>query len=74
MHLNLFGWNAAASGDVVTDPGLWTLDNFGNTLLASIFNGVTFSWNSNASNATNTRATVITGAPTASRSMIVSST
>ena len=66
------GWNSAVSGDVITDPGLWTLDNFGNTLLASIFNGITFSWNSNATNATNTRATVVTGAPTASRSMIVS--
>jgi len=67
-----FAWNAAASGDVITDPGLWTLDNFGNVLLASVFNGKTFSWDSNASNATNNRATVVTGAPTASRSMIVS--
>ena len=69
---DFFAWNAAASGDVITDPGLWTLDNFGNVLLASIFNGETFSWDSNASNATNTRATVVTNAPTASRSMIVS--
>ena len=69
---NFFAWNAAASGDVITDPGLWTLDNFGNVLLASVFNGKTFSWDSNASNATNNRATVVTGAPTASRSMIVS--
>ena len=67
-----FAWNAAASGDIVTDPGLWTLDNFGNTLLASIFNGETFSWNGNATNATSTRAAIVTGAPTASRSMIVS--
>jgi len=67
-----FAWNAAASGDVITDPGLWTLDNFGNVLLASVFNGKTFSWDSNASNATNNRATIVTGAPTASRSMIVS--
>jgi hypothetical protein len=66
------GWGAAASGDIITDPGLWSLDNFGNTLIASIFNGETFSWNGNATNATNTRATIISGAPTASRTMIVS--
>jgi hypothetical protein len=70
---NYAGWNSAVSGDVITDPGLWTLDNFGNTLLASIFNGETFSWNGNATNATNTRATIVANAPTASRSMIVSS-
>ena len=27
---DFFAWNAAASGDVVTAPGLWSLDNFGN--------------------------------------------
>ena len=69
---NFFAWNAAASGDIITDPGLWTLDNFGNKLLASIFNGETFEWDANASNATNTRATLVSNAPTASRSMIVS--
>ena len=66
------GWNSAPSGDVVTDPGLWTLDNFGNILIASIFNGESFSWSANATNATNTRATIISGAPTASRNMLVS--
>ena len=69
---NFFAWNAAASGDIITDPGLWTLDNFGNKLLASIFNGETFEWDANASGATNTRATLVSNAPTASRSMIVS--
>ena len=66
------GWNSAPSGDVVTDPGLWALDNFGNTLIASIFNGESFSWSANATNATNTRAVIISGAPTASRNMLVS--
>ena len=67
-----FAWNAAASGDIVTDPGLWSLDNLGNSLVATIFNGESFTWDSDASNATATRATIATGAPTASRDMLVS--
>jgi len=69
---NFFAWNAAASGDIVTDPGLWSLDNLGNSLVATIFNGESFTWDSDASNATNTRATIASGAPTASRDMLVS--
>ena len=69
---NFFAWNAAASGDIVTDPGLWSLDNLGNSLVATIFNGESFTWNSDASNATNTRAAIASGAPTASRDMLVS--
>jgi len=69
---NFFAWNAAASGDIVTDPGLWSLDNLGNSLVATIFNGESFTWDSDASNATATRATIATGAPTASRDMLVS--
>ena len=67
------GWGQAASTtDKVAEPGLWALDNLGDTLIALIFNGECFEWNSNASNATATRATIITGAPTASRDMLVS--
>jgi len=69
---NFFAWNAAASGDIVTDPGLWSLDNLGNSLVATIFNGESFTWDSDASNATNTRAVIASGAPTASRDMLVS--
>jgi len=69
---NFFAWNAAASGDIVTDPGLWSLDNLGNSLVATIFNGESFTWDSNATNATNTRAAIASGAPTASRDMLVS--
>ena len=63
---NFFSWNAAASGDIVTAPGLWSLDNFGNKLIATINGGESFEWNSNPTGATSTRATIITGAPTAS--------
>ena len=67
------GWGQAASTtDKVAEPGLWALDNLGDTLIALIFNGECFEWDSNATNATAIRATIITGAPTASRDMLVS--
>ena len=67
------GWGSpAANTDSVTDPGLWSLDNLGGTLVALIHNGEAFQWDSNITNATTTRATIITGAPTASRDMLVS--
>jgi len=66
-------WGQAASTtDKVREPGLWSLDNLGSKLIALIFNGECFEWNADAANATATRATIITGAPTASRDMIVS--
>ena len=69
---NFFGWNAATSGDVVTAPGLWSLDNFGNKLIATINSGETFEWNSNPTGATDTRATIVTNAPTASALSLIS--
>ena len=65
-------WGEAASGDLVIDPGLWSIDNFGSKIIALIHNAQVFEWDSNATNATTTRATIISGAPTASRDMIVS--
>ena len=65
-------WGEAASGDLVVDPGLWSIDNFGDKIIALIHNAQCFEWDSNASNATATRATIISGAPTASRDMLVS--
>ena len=66
-------WGQAASPtDKVAEPGMWSLDNLGSTLIALIFNGECFQWDADAANATATRATIITGAPTASRDMIVS--
>jgi len=69
---NFFAWNAAASGDVITAPGLWSLDNFGNKLVATINGGESFEWDSNPTGANNTRATIITSAPTASALSLVS--
>jgi hypothetical protein len=66
-------WGQASSTtDKVAEPGLWSLDNLGSTLLALIFNGAVFEWDSDLSNATSTRATIVSGAPTASRDMLVS--
>jgi hypothetical protein len=65
-------WGEAASGDLVIDPGLWSIDNFGDKVIALIHNAQVFEWNSNAANAAATRATIISGAPTASRDMLVS--
>ena len=65
-------WGESSSDDVTLEPGLWVLDNYGTTLIALIYNGKCFEWDSTASNATGTRATVISGAPTASRHVLVS--
>ena len=65
-------WGASQTGDIVTAPGLWHLDNYGNKLIATIADGSTFEWNSNATDATATRATIISGAPTASQFTLVS--
>ena len=65
-------WGEAASGDLIIEPGMWSLDNFGDKAICLIVNGSVFEWDSSLSNATATRATIISGAPTASRHMVVS--
>ena len=69
---NYVAWGEAASGDLVLEPGMWSLDNFGDKAICLIHDSAVFEWNSVASNATDTRAVIITGAPTASRHMLVS--
>jgi hypothetical protein len=65
-------WGEAASGDLIIEPGMWSIDNFGDKAICLIHNGSVFEWDSSLSNATTTRATIISGAPTASRHMLVS--
>ena len=76
-----FGWGAGtwststwgtarSSSDVILDPGSWSLDNFGELLIATIKNGATFSWNPNTGVAT--RAAILSGAPTKSVMTMVS--
>jgi hypothetical protein len=84
-----YGWGTASYGDstwgterstsdVILDPGNWSLDNFGQVLVATIFDGRTFTWNAGASGARGIRASqstsgfVTTGNPTASRFTLVS--
>jgi len=69
---DFIAWGEAASGDLVLEPGMWSLDNFGDKAICLIHDSAVFSWDSSLSNATETRATIITGAPTASRHMVVS--
>ena len=51
---------------------MWSIDGFGSKVIALIHNAQVFEWDSDATNATNNRATIISGAPTASRDMLVS--
>jgi hypothetical protein len=66
------GWGQAASVGVTLSPGLWSFDNFGQILVATIRDGKTFSWNPGVVTPLLNRATVISGAPTASVMSIVS--
>jgi hypothetical protein len=71
---------AAAASDVTLEPGLWSLDNFGQVLVATILNGKTFTWNAGAGSALTTRASTTTSGfstasnPTASRVSLISPT
>jgi hypothetical protein len=67
-------WGEASSADFTIDPGLWVLDNYGTKLVALIYNAQCFEWDAAASNPTENRATIISGAPSASRHMLVSPT
>ena len=69
---NFVAWGEAASGDLVLEPGMWSIDNFGDKAICLIHDSAVFEWNSAATDATNNRAVIITGAPTASRHMVVS--
>ena len=69
---NFVAWGEAASGDLVLEPGMWSLDNFGDKAICLIHDSAVFEWDSAASDATESRATIISGAPTASRHMLVS--
>ena len=67
------GWgDASTSSTVSIDPGNWSLDNFGNILIATVHNGETFTWDASLTNALSTRATIGTGMPTKSVMTIVS--
>ena len=60
------------TSDVILDPGIWSLDNFGEILIATIHNGRTFTWNAGAAGARSIRASLMSGAPTKTRLTLVS--
>ena len=64
-------WGSASSAsDVVLVGRNWSLDNFGEDLIATVLDGGTFIWDTSAG--TGTRATALSNAPTASRFSLVS--
>ena len=71
---------AAAASDVTLEPGLWSLSNFGEVLIATILNGKTFTWNSGIGARLTTRASTTTSNfettsnPTKTRVTLVSPT
>ena len=74
-------WGEAASASNVSlEPGLWSLSNFGQVLIATIANGKTFTWNSGDAARLTTRASTTTSGfettsnPTATRVTLVSPT
>ena len=64
--------SGTTSSTVILDPGSWSLDNFGQQLIATIKDGKTFVWNPAVSNPLTVRATLMTGAPTKTRLTITS--
>ena len=73
------GWGSAVEASTVSlEPGLWSLDNFGDVLLATIANGKIYTWDSSIAARFTTRASTTTtdyitsSAPTASRMMMMS--
>ena len=75
------GFGSAVQASTVTlEPGLWSLSNFGEVLVATIANGKTFTWNAGAANPTGVRASTSTAGfattnnPTATRVTLISPT
>ena len=60
-----------AASNVTLEARQWSLDNFGEDLIATVLNGGAFKWDT--STGVSTRAAAISGAPTASRLSLVSS-
>jgi len=59
-----------SSSNVTLEARQWSLDNFGEDLIATVLNGGTFQWDTSAG--VTTRAVALTNAPTASRLSLVS--
>ena len=78
---NFSDWGEVVlASEVTLEPGLWSLDNFGQVLIATIANGKTFTWNAGDAARLTTRASTTTSGfstsnnPTATRVTLVSPT
>ena len=72
-----YGWGTATWGastwgterpttNVTLSPGSWSLDNFGQILIATVHKGKTYTWDPSIVGRLSTRATIMTGCPTTS--------
>jgi hypothetical protein len=72
-----YGWGTSTWGlstwgterpttNVTLEPGSWSLDNFGQILIATIHKGKTYTWDPSAVDRFSVRATILTGCPTKS--------
>jgi len=64
--------SSSTSSTVILDPASWSLDNWGQVLIATIHNGRSFTWDPSASNALTTRAVRNNNMPSRSVMSIVS--
>ena len=78
---NFSDWGEGVlASEVTLEPGLWSLDNFGQVLVATIAGGKTFTWNAGAASPLTVRASTSTSGfstsanPTASRLTLISPT
>ena len=78
---NFSDWGEGVlASEVTLEPGLWSLDNFGQVLVATIASGKTFTWNAGAASPLTVRASTSTSGfstasnPTASRLTLISPT
>jgi hypothetical protein len=81
LSTSAFGWGTdtwgsstwgtpSTTSNVTLEARQWSLDNFGQLLIATVLNGGAFEWS--PTSGVSTRATAITNAPTASRLSLVS--
>ena len=65
------GWgDPSTSSNVTLEARQWSLDNYGEDLIATVLNGGTYIWDTSAG--VSTRATAVANAPTASRLSLIS--
>jgi hypothetical protein len=67
------GWGIQSNTtNTLLAPGSWSLDNFGQVLVATVKNGGTYTWDPSAASPLITRAVIVANAPTASVMTLVS--